>query len=818
VGTVLTIFDATCAGCVERLLMTQPGVLNAQVNCQSRSFCIDYDSRIISDERIAHVAHRFAPQLLTQSQNCSGRLNQASCESCILSLEKLPLLAPGVRRATASLSDRILELSYSGATDAPATAPIGLSKVGAILALPSVAIQAEPTAIARENRKTEARDQEQGALSRTKAIFVAATLLLMISALLLENFLGRGFTSAALFVGAYFFGGYFGVLTGIESLKQRKIDVDILMVLAALGAAFVGAPFEGAMLLFLFSFSNLLQNLAISRTRKAIKSLMKLRPSEALCRRDGEFQMISIEDLEIGDTVLIRPGEAIALDSVITEGESTLDESSLTGESMPVTKKAGDPVFAGTINQTGGLEVRVSRLARDSTIAKLIRMVEEAQAEKAGTQRFLEKTEQTYATGVVLFTVGLILIPWLISGQSFHDVFYRAMTVMVVASPCALIISTPASILSAIGCAARRGVLFKGGAYLEQLARVEILAFDKTGTLTVGKPRVTDVIPVARFLPLVRGRETPPDEDEDELMKVAAAVEARSEHPLAKAIVAHAQAQNLPLEECKAFRSYTGQGVQGWVGNRSIVVGNLKMLEQYQVESVEDLSCELSRLHDEGKTVILVGESQEEGTDNGQVMGRVGVEFSSCRLLGLIAVADTVRPDAREVTQKLKSLGVRKVVMLTGDHGRVARAIARQVGVDEVHSDLLPEDKVKVIRLLKNGGRVAMVGDGINDAPALATADVGIAMGAAGTDVAMETADVVLMSDNLKNIPFALQLSRRSQTVIRENLAFALAVIVVLVASALGFHLPLPIGVVGHEGSTVLVCFNGLRLLAFRAI
>jgi Cd2+/Zn2+-exporting ATPase len=814
VASIPTVFDPTCAGCVERLLKTQAGVLNASVNCQSRSFSIDFDSRVISDERIAHVAHRFAPQLLTQSRNCSGRLNQASCESCVLHLEGLPLLAPGTRRATASFSERILELTFSGAVVTSTTASVVSPAVAAASAVPGVAAQ-DRAEMAQEARQTEAREQEQGFVSPTKAIFVTATLLLMISGLLVEKFVGRGFTSAALFVGAYFFGGYFGVLTGIESLKQRRIDVDILMVLAALGAAFVGAPFEGAMLLFLFSLSNFLQDLAISRTRKAIKSLMKLRPSEALCRRGGELHMISIEELEIGDTVLVRPGEAIALDSVIVEGQSTLDESSLTGESMPVTKKAGDPVFAGTINQTGGLEVRVSRLARDSTIAKLIRMVEEAQAEKADAQRFLEKTEQIYATGVVLFTASLILIPWLLFSQSFHDAFYRAMTVMVVASPCALIISTPASILSAIGGAARRGVLFKGGVYLERLARIEIIAFDKTGTLTVGKPRVTDVIPASQTSFSGFGSGGFPDEDQRELLKLAASVEARSEHPLAKAIVSHAKSQNLTLDGCRGFRSYTGRGVQGYVGNRSVMVGSPEMIKRRQGDNDENLASELSRLHDEGKTVMLVGEIQEvNGPDSGQVLGE-GI-VSSCRLLGLIAVADTLRPDAPEVTRKLKSLGVRKVVMLTGDHGRVARAIARQVGVDEVHSDLLPEDKVKVIRLLKNDGRVAMVGDGINDAPALATANVGIAMGAAGTDVAMETADIVLMSDNLKNIPFALRLSRRSQTVIFENLAFALAVIVVLVASALGFHLPLPIGVVGHEGSTVLVCLNGLRLLAFR--
>jgi len=720
-----------------------------------------------------------------------------------------------MRRATASFTERILDLTFTGAAVASTAASVASPAVGAASAARAVAAQ-DRAEIAREARRTEAHEQEQGTVRRTKAIFAAATLLLMISGLLVEQFAGRGFSSSALFVGAYFFGGYFGVLAGIESLKGRRIDVDILMVLAALGAAIVGAPFEGALLLFLFSLSNVLQDLAISRTRKAIKSLMKLRPSEALCRRGGELRKILIDELEIGDTVLIRPGEAIALDSVIVEGESSLDESSLTGESMPVTKKPGDPVFAGTINQTGGLEVRVSKLARDSTIAKLIRMVEEAQAEKADTQRFLEKTEQIYATGVVLLTVGLVLVPWLLLGQSFHDVFYRAMTVMVVASPCALIISTPASILSAIGGAARRGVLFKGGVYLEQLARIEIIAFDKTGTLTIGKPRVTDVVPVAET-PFSISSERPPHEADKELLKLAASVEARSEHPLAKAIVSHAKAQNLVLEDCRGFRSYTGQGVQGYVANRSIIVGSPDMFEQSPGNDDENLSSQLSRLHDEGKTVMLVGEIQEnDQIDHGKVLGEGGVQVSSCRQLGLIAVADTLRPEAPEVTRNLKSLGIRKLVMLTGDHGRVARAIARQVGVDEVHADLLPEDKVKVVRFLKNDGRVAMVGDGINDAPALATANVGIAMGAAGTDVAMETADIVLMSDNLKNIPFALRLSRRSQTIIFENLGFALVVIVVLVASALGFHLPLPAGVVGHEGSTVLVCLNGLRLLAFR--
>ena len=808
-------FDTTCAGCVERLLKTQSGVLNASVDCRARALHIDYDSRIVSDERIAHVAHRFAPQLLVQSRHCSWRVNQSSCETCILHVDRHPVLAPGIRRATASFRDRILKLDYNEGVPVPvanwisppaATDPMIYFPASADTGIPVTKSAEAPAALVTEGSES----------FRVVAIFVGATFVLLVSGFLAEYFFSKSFASAALFAGAYFFGAYFGVLKSIESLKERKIDVDLLMVLAAIGAACVGAPFEGAMLLFLFSLSNLLQDLAISRTRKAIQSLMKLRPSEALRRRDGELRMMPIEDLEIGDIILVRPGEAIPLDSVIVEGESTLDESSLTGEAIPVSKRRGEPVFAGTINQRGGLEVRVSKLARDSTIARLIRMVEEAQAEKANTQRFLEKAEQFYATGVVLFTGLLIALPVLLSGQSFHDAFYRAMTVMVVASPCALVISTPASILSAIGGAARRGVLFKGGVYLEELARARIVAFDKTGTLTVGKPRVTDVIPEAT--PLENELQTEIGVESDlasRLLKLAASVEARSEHPLARAIVAHASSQNLQLEECRAFRSYTGKGVQGDIGNRSIMIGNLSMFEQAQAENLECFITELFRLQDEGKTAMLVGDVEHargaEEIDRSGDPGR-----SRCRILGLIAVADTLRPDAVEVARKLKSLGIRKIVMLTGDHDRVARAIARQAGMDEYHAELLPEDKVKVIRLLKKEGSVAMVGDGINDAPALATANIGIAMGAAGTDVAMETADIVLMSDNLRNIPFALQLSRRAQTIIYENLAFALCVIGVLVASALGFHLPLPAGVVGHEGSTVLVCLNGLRLLAFR--
>jgi Cd2+/Zn2+-exporting ATPase len=495
----------------------------------------------------------------------------------------------------------------------------------------------------------------------------------------------------------------------------------------------------------------------------------------------------------------LRPGESIALDSVIIEGTSSVDQSSLTGESMPVSKKVGDPVFAGTINQTGGLEVRVTKLAKDSTIEKLVRMVEEAQTEKAETQRFLDRAEQFYAAGVILFTLGLIVVPVVFLKEPFQSTFYRAMTVMVVASPCALIISTPASILSAIGGAARRGVLFKGGVHLERTATVKVVAFDKTGTLTEGKPRVTDVIVDGRVVNF-RHEADPGALD---LLRLAAAVEAKSEHPLAQAIVTEAKQRGLPHEECAGFQSVSGKGASGLVEGRRIAIGNARYFAALQIEMPESFARQVAALQDEGKTSVVVGEIEE-------TTGRVN-------LLGAIAIADVLRADAESVVRQLRANGIERIVMLTGDNARVARAIAKQAGVDEFHADLLPEDKVRVIRRLRDEvGPVAMVGDGVNDAPALATATVGVAMGAAGTDVAMETADVVLMSDNLQNIVFALALSKRARRVVYQNLGFAMAVIVVLVISALGFDLLLPIGVVGHEGSTVLVCLNGLRLLGFK--
>ncbi|MFM8368361.1 MAG: heavy metal translocating P-type ATPase, partial [Chloroflexota bacterium] len=503
--------------------------------------------------------------------------------------------------------------------------------------------------------------------------------------------------------------------------------------------------------------------------------------------RGSRLISLPIEQLTLGDLVLVRPGERFPIDGEVTSGESDVNQATITGESMPVHKQMNDLVFAGTVNGTGSLEIRVTRLAKDTTLARIVKMVEDAQATKANTQQMLDTFEQKYAIFVLAAAVLLIFVPWLLLGHAFQPTFYRAMTWLVVASPCALVISTPASILSAIANGARNGVLFKGGVHLEKTATLKVLAFDKTGTLTSGKPAMT-------------GLQTFGDMKEDEMLRLVAALESRSEHPLAKAIVQAAHARDLNLPPSMDFRAIPGQGVEGTVDSHHLWIGNERMFVERDVNIPADILTKASAMQEEGQTAMFV------------------YEVKSQKFLGLLGVADTLREDAVEMIKALKAAGIEHVVMLTGDNTKVAAKIAARAGVDEFHADLLPQDKVTVLKSLqKKYGPVAMVGDGVNDAPSLATADIGIAMGGAGTDVAIETADVVLMSDDLRKIPFSINLARQARKVVWQNLTFSMAVIVLLVAGAFGADLALPLGVVGHEGSTVLVVLNGLRLLGFRA-
>ena len=592
----------------------------------------------------------------------------------------------------------------------------------------------------------------------------------------------------ALYALAYLAGGTFAAFEAVRDLVvDRQVNVDLLMVTAAIGAAFVDAWAEGAVLLGLFSSSNALEHHALGRTRRAVRALMALSPEVAtLVRPDlpGGEAVVPVERLAVGDVVLVRPGERVAVDGTVVDGETTIDQAAITGESLPVAKRAGDAVFAGTINGFGAVRVRVEKLHRESTLARIVGIVEAAQEQKSRTQRFTDAFEGRYAVGVIAGAALVAVVPPLLFGRDVGDAFYRAMTLLVVASPCALVISTPASTLSALANAARHGILFKGSNHLENAGAIRIVAFDKTGTLTEGRPRLTDVVPLAAGW------------DEGELLRRAAAVERLSEHPLAVAIVAGAEARGLLLPAAEGFRAVPGMGVLGRVGGAELTIGNEALFAGRGVAVAVGATAVADRLRAEGKTAMLVGDE-------------AGVR-------GVLAVADTVRPAAAGVVAELKRLGVERTVMLTGDNARVAGAIAAQLGIDEVHADLLPEEKLVVVRRLLERGTVAMVGDGVNDAPALATATLGVAMGGAGTDVALETADVVLMADDLGKLPYAIALSRRARRTIRQNLAFSLGVIAVLVVSALTVGIPLPLGVVGHEGSTVVVVLNGLRLLRAR--
>ncbi|HUN24532.1 MAG TPA: heavy metal translocating P-type ATPase [Anaerolineales bacterium] len=627
-------------------------------------------------------------------------------------------------------------------------------------------------------------------IERFDVIFVFITLVSMMAGWWAENQAAPFWVVWLCFGIAYLTGGYSGFVGGIQALREWKIDVDLLMILAAVGAALIGQPFEGALLLFLFSLSNVLQDFAMRRTRRAIQAMMQLRPDSANVRRKGGWVNLPLEEIQLGDVFLLRPGERIALDGVVLVGESSVNQASVTGESIPVSKYVGDNVLAGTLNENGSLEVQVSKLATESTLAKMIQLVEEAQNAKANTQRWLDTFEQYYATGVVIFTVLMVVVPYFLLQQPFQPTFYRAMTLLVAMSPCALVISTPASILSAIGNGAMRGILFKGGASVEQAAELKAVAFDKTGTLTVGKPTITDVLPAAELTA-------------DEVLSLAASVEALSEHPLAQAVVNYVKGRNLPIPTATTFQAVTGKGAFAQVNGDKIHIGSPRYLTELGATLPADLDAQLGALQDAGKTAILIARE------------RAG---EAPQLLGILALADVLRPNAAQIVQSLKKLGIAQVVMLTGDNERVARAIAKQVGVDRFYADLMPADKVTRIKELKaEFGKVGMVGDGVNDAPALATADIGIAMGAAGSDVALETADIVLMSDDISKIPYVFGLSRATRRTLYFNLGLAMLAILIMVVTIFWRGLPLPLAVLGHEGGTVLVSLNGLRLLAYRS-
>lgn len=584
--------------------------------------------------------------------------------------------------------------------------------------------------------------------------------------------------SIMIYIVAYALGGWTKAKEGIETLiRDRDLDVNLLMIAASLGAAAIGYWNEGAMLIFIFALSGALESYATERSHMDISSLLALKPETALRIEEGQMNLVAIDELLPGDLLLVKPGELVPADGVVYRGSSFINQSSITGESLPVDKSAGDEVYAGTMNGEGALYVEVTKSAEGSIFGKIIKLVEEAQAEVPDSQRFIERFEGFYARIVVLVTLLIIGATPLLLGWTWGDAFYKAMVFLVVASPCALVSSIMPVMLSAMSSSARRGILFKGGAHVENLAQTQVVAFDKTGTLTMGTPQVTDIITAEAY-------------DRTQVLAAAASIENLSMHPLARAIVDQAMLENIALPQAEQVHALTGWGIEGTVNDVHWRIGKTDEIDKDTDTHWYD---ERARLEGEGKTVSVV-------TADGEIVG-------------LLAMRDTVRPQAAAAVRKLKAMGVH-VAMLTGDRAEAATVIARETGVDIIYADLFPKDKVKQIHALrKQYGQVLMVGDGVNDAPALAAATVGMGMGVSGSGTALEVADVVLMNDRIEEIAWVIAQARRAQRTIKQNMVFAITVILALIAGNFLQDVALPLGVVGHEGSTILVILNGLRLL-----
>ena len=640
---------------------------------------------------------------------------------------------------------------------------------------------------------------------KSELIFaLLAGALTLVGWLLGRQSVGPEWLPMGLFIAAYFFGGFYTGREAIENLRAKRFEIDTLMLVAAAGAAALGEWAEGALLLFLFSLGHSLEHFAMGRARRAIEALAKLAPETATVRRGETTEEVAVAQLQVGDVLIVRPNERLPADGVVVLGTSAVNQAPVTGESVPVDKEpvrdlaAGlaafdklapqHRVFAGTINGAGAIEVSVARRADQSTMARVVKMVTEAEAQRSPTQQLTERFERIFVP-TILVLVGLLMLAWLVVDEPFATSFYRAMAVLVAASPCALAISVPSAVLSGVARAARGGVLVKGGGPLENLGTLTAIAFDKTGTLTEGKPKLTDVIAAD-------------GSTQAELLNVALSVENQSDHPLALAVVNGANERLKDKAETLAIanvESITGRGVKAVVAGDQVVIGKpVLFTEMADVPVPADVDKANQTLVETGRTTMIVRRGS--------------------RYLGVIGVMDTPRPVAAQVMRDLKALGIQKMIMLSGDNQQVADAVAKTVGLTEARGDLMPEHKVETIKsIIASEGKVAMVGDGVNDAPAMANATVGIAMGAAGSDVALETADVALMSDDLAHLPFAVGLSRATSRIIKQNLWVSLGVVAVLIPSTI-LGLSIGVAVLFHEGSTLIVVVNALRLLAYKDI
>ncbi|MDA8187811.1 MAG: heavy metal translocating P-type ATPase [Dehalococcoidales bacterium] len=757
--------------CVARLkeeVTKYDGIEEAQVSLQDRQALLRlrYDPNVISVEQVQRIAERAGAQIARQYQHEVLSVSGMDCTDCSVSVEHIVSRLPGIIDVSVNYAGEKMRVEYDATR---------ITRDGIVRRVRWMGYEV----VEEERARGWVQENWELALSLLAGFFLAT------------GFFGERFLAiptpavVGFYALAYVAGGYDITRHGLKSLLNLSLDIDVLMVLGAAGAAVLGEWLEGALLLFLFSLGHALEHYATGKARRAIKALGEISPKTARVRRDGREMELPVDEVQRGDMAIVRPGERLPVDGKIVKGHSAIDQSPITGESVPVEKQEGDDVFAGSVNGEGALEIEVTKLARDTTLARVVRMVEEAEAQKSPTQRLVERFERIFVPAALVGMVAVIVIPPLLGWLSWPSAFFRGIALLVASAPCALAIATPSAVLSGVARAAWNGVLIKGGVHLENLGAVSAIAFDKTGTITRGKPEVTDVIPLGGT-------------EQRELLLVTAAVESRSSHPLALAIVRHAQAQGLELPTAGELHSITGRGVRAEFGGRVVRIGNLTLFTVEDGRPVPDAVVQqVNALEADGKTTMIVKVDD--------------------RFLGIIALRDQPRPEARATMDELRRLGVESLIMVTGDNERVAAAIAREVGLTAYRANLLPEQKVDAVReLLGQYGQVAMVGDGVNDAPALAAATVGIAMGAGGTDVALETANVALMADDLSKLPFVVALSRHSRGTIQQNLFISWGVIALLVPAALSGIAGIALAVLFHEGSTLVVVANALRLLRFK--
>ena len=700
---------------------------------------------------------------MAKSETRRYRLTGLSCTSCSAKFEKNVQELEGVSEA---------KVNY-GAAKLTVTGQASIAELEQAGAFDNIKVKPE------QEIDTEARHQKPAFWRENRSQLIAAVLIVLAFVCQLTMMGEPNFLTASLFIAAIIIGGYALFIEGIKDLIKFDFSMATLMTIAIIGAALIGDFAEGAIVVILFAISETLERYAADRARQSISSLVKVAPKVATIRRNDLEQTIAVQDIQINDVMLIMPGQKIAMDGIVIKGESTVNQASITGEALPVDKQLSDEVFAGTLNEAGYLEVQVTKRAADTTLAKIIQLVEAAQGERAPAQAFVDKFAKIYTPFIILLATLIVILPPLFFGGDWQRWFYQGLSVLVVGCPCSLVISTPVSIVSAIGNAARHGVLVKGGIYLEEMGKLQAIAFDKTGTLTEGKPTVTDFVVLDDQF-----------EATDLLQKISA-LEIYSQHPLASAIVALSQKRGIDATpiSIENFKSLTGRGVQGDIYGITYLIGSPTLfVSDSKIDTIKQ------DFHRKSKTVIYFGTSDQ--------------------VLAVIGLQDAVRQTSRQTIQALQTLGVKETVMLTGDNQATADQIGREVGVSAVKANLMPADKLKEIQALQaTFGRVAMIGDGVNDAPALAMANVGIAMGVAGTDTALETADITLMGDDLARLPFIVRLSRSTLRTIKQNITFSLALKVIALLLVIPGWLTLWIAILADMGATILVTLNGIRLM-----